>query len=66
MSFVQNTKSTSTLSANARTSDASLNQNNKTIGNNLWTSAMFPWQMTFPWMWDDNGQLITMQTRTNG
>jgi hypothetical protein len=66
MSFVQDSKTTSTLSSDNRTSPAALTQDSKTTGGNLWSSSLFPWQMDFPWLWQGNGQLLTLDTRHNG
>jgi hypothetical protein len=66
MTFVQDNKSSGTMTEDSRTLPATLTQDIKTIGNNLWTSLMLPWQMDFPWLWDDNGALITLDPRHNG
>jgi hypothetical protein len=61
--LTQDNKSTSTMTQDNRTAAAMLTQDNKTIGSNLWTSAMFPWTLDFPWSWNATGVLITSDPR---
>lgn len=66
MTFVQDNKSSSTLTQDSRTAVASLTQDSKTLSGNLWSSTIYPWQLDFPWLWEGNGQIITLDTRHNG
>ena len=63
MMLTQDNKSSSTMTPDNRTSAAMLTQDNKTTAGNLWTSGFFPWQINFPWLWQGNGQIITLDPR---
>lgn len=64
MSFIQDSKTSSTLTQDNRTSVGTLTQDSKATGGNLWSSTIFPWQLDFPWLWQGNGQIINMDDRT--
>jgi hypothetical protein len=65
MTFVQDNKDSSTMTEDTRTSPSSLTQDDKSIGNSLWSSLMATWQLDFPWQWKGNGQIITLDLRSN-
>lgn len=66
MSFTQDNKSSSTLTQDNRDSNSSFTQDNRTIAGSLWTININPWQLDSPWLWQGNGQQVTLDPRHNG
>ncbi len=63
MTFIQDTKSTSTLTQDTRTAVGTLSQDDKTSSGSLWSASIQPWLQDFPWLWAGNGQIINLDTR---
>jgi hypothetical protein len=63
-SLTQDNKSSPVLTQENRTAVGTLTQDSKTTSGYLWSSTIFPWQLDFPWLWENNGSLLTLETRT--
>lgn len=61
--LVQDNKTSNSLTQDSRTAVTSLTQDSKTTSGNLWSAAVFPWTLDFPWQWSGNGQILTLDTR---
>lgn len=59
--LTQDNKSVSTLTLDDR-STSSITQDNKTTAGSLW-GTVYPWTLDFPWMWEGNGQVLTLDNR---
>ena len=61
--LTQDNYHTSTMTEDNRTSPALLTQPNKTTSGNLWSATIFPWTLNNPWLWQGNGQVLTLDVR---